>query len=341
LRVGIAAVSGVLSAIPGVGWFGAGMIQGVTEAAMTAVDGGSLEDVFKAFAVGFITSVVIHGVGKALKKVKFCFTAGTPVLMAAGYTKSIENILPGDMVESYNQITGKTESKRVLQTFENETGEITKITTSAGDTINSTPGHKLYANGKWISAQDLRAGDILVNVNGEQVIVEQIQHEILENPIKIYNFEVADNNSYYVGREAGVLVHNAKCSNKFDNTEIIVDGKKVEYKDLGKTLKGKEYAYKFEGKHGSGFDFAYVGKGTNGRVKVSMSKKLELMSNDIKRVFIQTVADDDAAFILEAQWMNEYAKEGKRLLDSICSPGFSKGGIDIFETLKRLLFGKW
>lgn len=109
----------------------------------------------------------------------------------------------------------------------------------------------------------------------------------------------------------------------------------------GKTLKGKEYAYKFEGKRGSGFDVAYVGKGTNGKVKVSMSKKLELMSNDIKRVFIQTVADDDAAFILEAQWMNEYAKEGKRLLNSICSPEFSKGGIDIFETLKRLLFGKW
>lgn len=224
LRVGVAAVSGVLSAIPGVGWFGAGMIQGVTEAAMTAVDGGSLEDVFKAFTVGFITGVVIHGVGKALKKIKFCFTAGTPVLMAAGYTKAIENIRPGDFVKSYNQITGKTESKRVLQTFENETDEITKITTSSGDTVNSTPGHKFYANGKWISAQDLRAGDILVTVNGEQVIVEQVQHEILENPIKIYNFEVADNNSYYVGREAGVLVHNFKCSNKFDNTEIIVNG---------------------------------------------------------------------------------------------------------------------
>ena len=66
-----------------------------------------------------------------------------------------------------------------------------------------------------------------------------------------------------------------------------------------------------------------------------------LKCNDIQQVFIQTVTDEDAAFILEAQWMNEYAKEGKRLLNSICSPGFSKGGIDIFETLKRLLFGKW
>lgn len=64
--------------------------------------------------------------------------------------------------------------------------------------------------------------------------------------------------------------------------------------------------------------------------------------NDIQQVYIQTISDgSDAAFKLEAQWMNGYAKEGKKLLNQICSPGFSKGGIDIFETLKRLLFGKW
>lgn len=224
LRVGVAAVSGVLSAIPGVGWFGAGLIQGVTEAAMTAVDGGSLEDVFKAFTVGFVTGVVIHGVGKALKKVKFCFVAGTPVLMATGYTKLIESVRPGDTVKSYNQVTGKIENKRVLQTFENETDEITKIITSDCDVISSTPGHKFYANNKWVSAEDLRAGDILVSVNGEKVVVEQVQHEILETPIKVYNIEVQDNNTYLVGKENGVVVHNSACSNK----KIDANGNPVE-----------------------------------------------------------------------------------------------------------------
>ena len=42
-----------------------------------------------------------------------------------------------------------------------------------------------------------------------------------------------------------------------------------------------------------------------------MHDKYKLMNNDIKRVFIQTVTDEDAAFKLEAQWMNGYAKEGK------------------------------
>lgn len=219
LRVGIAAVSGVLSAIPGIGWFGAGMLQGVTEAAMTAVDGGSLQDVLKAFTVGFVTGVVIHGVGKALSKIKFCFVAGTAVLMASGAARAIETIHAGDIVKSYNEATGKTENKRVLQTYENETDELVTVTTSDGQSITSTGGHKFYANNKWLSAEDLRAGDILVNVNGQKVVVEKIRHELLENPVKVYNFEVADNHTYFVGGNVNVaysafiLTHNKACGN--------------------------------------------------------------------------------------------------------------------------------
>ena len=58
----------------------------------------------------------------------------------------------------------------------------------------------------WTEAVDLRAGDNLVLVNGEHVIVEKIQHEILESPINVYNFQVEDYHTYYVGK--GILVHN-------------------------------------------------------------------------------------------------------------------------------------
>ena len=67
----------------------------------------------------------------------------------------------------------------------------------------------------WTSAISLRAGDILVLSNGEYVVVEQIQHELLESPIKVYNFEVEDFHTYYVSANADsdefVLVHNS-CS---------------------------------------------------------------------------------------------------------------------------------
>ncbi len=51
--------------------------------------------------------------------------------------------------------------------------------------------HPFYSPVKgWTSAVDLRAGDILVMLNGEYVVVEQVQHELLESPETTYNFEV-------------------------------------------------------------------------------------------------------------------------------------------------------
>lgn len=48
--------------------------------------------------------------------------------------------------------------------------------------------------------------------NGKYVTVEKVQNEILEVPITVYNFEVADFHTYYVGKSA-VLVHNT-CGGK-------------------------------------------------------------------------------------------------------------------------------
>ena len=68
--------------------------------------------------------------------------------------------------------------------------------------------HPFYSPVKgWTSAVDLRAGDILVMLNGEYVVVEQVQHELLESPETTYNFEVEDFHTYYVG-DTYVLVHN-------------------------------------------------------------------------------------------------------------------------------------
>jgi len=59
----------------------------------------------------------------------------------------------------------------------------------------------------WTDAVELRAGDMMLLLNGELVVVEQVQHEILESPVTVYNFEVEDFHTYYVS-EISVLVHN-------------------------------------------------------------------------------------------------------------------------------------
>lgn len=132
--------------------------------------------------------------------------AGTLVATETGYV-TIENIKAGDLVWAHDPETGETTLKPVVQTFQNETTEWIHVTVN-GETLTCTVEHPFYVPQKGCtSAIDLRAGDILVMLNGEYVVVEQVQHELLESPETTYNFEVVDFHTYYVG-DTCVLVHN-------------------------------------------------------------------------------------------------------------------------------------
>ena len=136
----------------------------------------------------------------------WCFVAGTLVATEAGY-KTIEEIEAGDTVLAENPETGEVAYKTVLETYENETNELVHVHVN-GEVISATPTHPFYVSQfGWTRAADLRAGDVLVLSNGEYVVVEFVQHEILESPVKVYNFEVEDYHTYFVG-EVSVLVHN-------------------------------------------------------------------------------------------------------------------------------------
>ena len=106
-----------------------------------------------------------------------------------------------------------------VKTYVNETDELVHIFVN-GEEIICTPTHPFYNPVKgWTDAVHLRAGDILVLVNGEYVVAEKVQHELLENPVEVYNFQVEDYHTYYVS-ESGVLVHNEceKIGKQYGNT---------------------------------------------------------------------------------------------------------------------------
>ena len=135
-----------------------------------------------------------------------CFVAGTDVLTSDG-KKDIETIKAGDLVWAENPETGEKALKKVVQTFKNQTSELVHVFVN-GEEIVTTPEHPFYVPNKgWMGAIHLRAGEILVLSNGKFATVEKIQHEILESPINVYNFEVEDFHTYFVG-ENSVLVHN-------------------------------------------------------------------------------------------------------------------------------------
>ena len=136
----------------------------------------------------------------------YCFVAGTLVTTEDGQ-EPIEEIEVGDKVLSEDETTGEVAVKTVTETYVNETDELIHIGVN-GETISATPSHPFYVDKLgWTLARSLRAGDILVLSNGELVTVEWVQHEILESPIKVYNFEVEDFHTYFVG-QSSVLVHN-------------------------------------------------------------------------------------------------------------------------------------
>lgn len=109
---------------------------------------------------------------------------------------------------AYNPETGETEFKEVLNVWVKETDEILHVSTSDGETIDTTTNHPFYVNEKgWVAAGDLEIGNTLVTADGDEVEVTDIEIEKLAEPILVYNLEVEDFHTYFVG-EYGVLVHN-------------------------------------------------------------------------------------------------------------------------------------
>lgn len=138
-----------------------------------------------------------------------CFVAGTLIATENG-SLPIEQITVGMMVYATNPETGETELKEVVNSFVRESSELVHITVN-GEEITTTPTHPFWVPQRgWTDAIDLRAGDRLQLLNGVYVIIEQVQHELLETPVTVYNFEVEDYQTYYVSGSA-ILVHNANC----------------------------------------------------------------------------------------------------------------------------------
>ena len=71
-------------------------------------------------------------------------------------------------------------------------------------------------NRGFVGASDLKTGDKVRLQSGETAVVDSVEEIQLEQPIKVYNFEVEDFHTYYVS-EQQVLVHNTCAAKASDN----------------------------------------------------------------------------------------------------------------------------
>ena len=149
-----------------------------------------------------------------------CFIAGTYVLALDGF-KRIEDIVVGDKIMAADPDTFEIAEKIVLETYVRKVDKLVHITIN-GEEIVTTDNHPFYVQGRgFIDAGNLLVGDKLISVNGDDLIIEDYYIELTEEPVSVYNFQVEDFHTYFVG-DCAVWVHNDTCTpaNKYlDRTD--------------------------------------------------------------------------------------------------------------------------
>ena len=79
-----------------------------------------------------------------------------------------------------------------------------------GEEIITTDNYPFYVQGRgFIEAGSLLVGDKLISVNGEDLTIEDYYIKLTKEPVSVYNFQVEDFHTYFVG-DCAVWVHNAK-----------------------------------------------------------------------------------------------------------------------------------
>ena len=230
-----------------------------------------------------------------------CFTGDTLVATENGQIR-IDELQVGDKVWAYNVETGETELKTVLKVYVHSVDEILHLYTDEG-VIDTTTNHPFFVIGKgWTAAGDLVEGDEVYNLDGSTSVVLGSEIEKLDECVLVYNLEVEDFHSYFVG-EYKILVHNS-CTGSYD----------IEFES---------------GKH-------YVGKGSEARMRESANRIFKQFQDAIVKMEWRGSINEDAAFIDEYMRMSEY---GFDFYDKINNPGSALYNLIMSPGAK--IFGRW
>ena len=133
-----------------------------------------------------------------------CFPAGTQVHTSNGLV-GIETIAIGAVVWTMNEATGQRELKPVTQVHRRTTLSMIVLELENGTIFQVTPEHRFLVNGEWREIQNISAAEELELIDGRKVTIKNIG--LISKVSTVYNFDVADNENYFV-TEDGVLVHN-------------------------------------------------------------------------------------------------------------------------------------
>ena len=136
--------------------------------------------------------------------VGLCFAAGTLIWTPEG-ERPIEEIRPGDLVWSRDEVTGKLTIESVDQTYITSDAPVVAVAVDT-ETLRATPSHPFWVDGRgWTPASDLSTGDVLELAEGEGSSVTSLRS--VGDRETVFNLNVHGTHTYFVGSQR-ILVHN-------------------------------------------------------------------------------------------------------------------------------------
>ena len=134
--------------------------------------------------------------GPSIYMTDTCFLEGTPVLLANGSYKDIEDIEVGERVLCFDKDSNQLRVGIVTEVYHHESADMYVVVNGC---LRVTPNHALLTREGWKRVKDLRVGDILYD--GEMVY----SLEPVYKRVPTYDLEVEPFHNYIVG---SVIVHN-------------------------------------------------------------------------------------------------------------------------------------
>ena len=138
------------------------------------------------------------------------FPTGTPVLMADGTYRAIDQIRSGDLVLAADETTGVWSERVVLDQWSHQdNGQMATVTLADGSQVTATDHHQFWVSndGAWVDLEDVQTGDSLLTPEG----VTEVLGVVLSAPTNtlVWELDVAIDNTFAVHTgTADVLVHN-------------------------------------------------------------------------------------------------------------------------------------